>query len=105
MLNGGGLPAAPLSPANLEVPAPVDPSAFPWLAEALAALLERRDLSEAQVRGVMQTLMSGSCGEAEAAAFLVALRMKGETAAELATAAAVLREQMVRFDPGRPCVL
>ena len=45
--------------------------------------------------------MAGQCGEAEGAAFLTALRMKGETAGEIAAAAQVLREHMVRWDPGR----
>jgi len=36
---------------------------------------------------------------------LTALRMKGETAAELAAAAAVLREHMIRFETGREDVL
>jgi len=49
--------------------------------------------------------MSGDCEDAEVAAFLIALRMKGETATELAAAASVMREHMVRWDPGRPVVL
>jgi anthranilate phosphoribosyltransferase len=49
--------------------------------------------------------MAGRCAEVEAAAFLVALRMKGETASELAEAAQVLREHMLRWDPGREGVL
>jgi anthranilate phosphoribosyltransferase len=76
-----------------------------WFADVMADLLDRRDLAEATVRLVMQDLVAGRCGEAETAAVLVALRMKGETAEELAAAAAVLREHMVRFDTGRPDVL
>lgn len=75
------------------------------IADALAVLIDRRDLSAGQVRSVMRELMAGACGEAEAAAFLTALRLKGETAEELATAAGVLREHMVRLDAGRPGVL
>jgi anthranilate phosphoribosyltransferase len=71
----------------------------------LACLLDRRDLPPGRMRAVMGELMAGRCGEAEAAAFLVALRMKGETAAELAEAAAVLREHMLRWDPGKGGVL
>jgi anthranilate phosphoribosyltransferase len=67
--------------------------------------MARRELPPGRMRAVMGELMAGRCGEAEAAAFLVALRMKGETAAEVAEAAAVLREHMVRFEPGRPDVL
>ncbi len=78
---------------------------LPQFGEALAALLARRDLTDGQVRTVMQQIVGGDCGEAEVAAFLIALRMKGETATELAAAATVLREHMVRWDTGRPNIL
>jgi anthranilate phosphoribosyltransferase len=76
-----------------------------WFADTLAALIERRDLDEGRMRLVTAEVMAGRCGEAETAALLVALRMKGETAVELAAAAAVLREHMVRLDTGRDGVL
>src|SRR5438045_1021259 len=76
-----------------------------WFAEVLPALLARRELSAAQVTAALTALVEGSCGEAEAAAFLVALRMKGETAGEIAAAARVLRSHMVRWDPGPAPVL
>jgi anthranilate phosphoribosyltransferase len=71
----------------------------------LAALVERRDLSEAQMRSLMTEMIAGRCPEAEAAALLTALRMKGETAEEIAAAASILRENMVRLDTGRADVL
>jgi anthranilate phosphoribosyltransferase len=71
----------------------------------LSALVERRDLSAAQMRHLVQEVISGRCAEAETAALLIALRMKGETVAEIAAAAAVLREHMLRLDTGRPDVL
>jgi anthranilate phosphoribosyltransferase len=71
----------------------------------LAALLERRDLNGIQVCEVMHDLLSGTCGEVETTALLVALNMKGETAEELAAAAAVLREYMIGLDLGRPDVI
>ena len=83
----------------------VESAQLPLFGETLAALVARRDLTDTQMRGVLEQIMSGSCGEAEVAAFLIALRMKGETAAELAAAASVLREHMVRWDTGRPAVL
>jgi anthranilate phosphoribosyltransferase len=70
--------------------------------QVMAALLERRELTTADVRSMIREMMAGQCGEVETAAFLTALRMKGETAAEIAAAAAELREHMVRWDPGRP---
>jgi anthranilate phosphoribosyltransferase len=71
----------------------------------LEALLERRDLSAMQMHTLMQSVVTGSCGEAEASALLVALRMKGETGEELAAAAAVLREHCVPLHTGRDDVL
>src|SRR5262249_17741516 len=69
------------------------------------ALLSRQELPPAAMRALVRSLMRGELGEAEAAAVLIALRMKGETAEELAAAAVVLREQMVSWDPGRDGVL
>src|SRR5579864_2659899 len=57
------------------------------------------------MRCLMSGLVKGEVPESEAAAFLIALRMKGETAAEIACAAEVLREHMICWDPGRPGVL
>src|SRR5262245_54624669 len=76
-----------------------------WFSETLAALLDRRDLDGPAMRRVMEHFISGTCAETEMAALLVALRAKGETTAELAAAAAVLRERMVVLDTGRPGVL
>jgi anthranilate phosphoribosyltransferase len=76
-----------------------------WFREILPALVDRQDLHQAQVRRLLGELIQGRCNELEAAAVLVAWRMKGETAAELAAAALVLREQMVRFETGRADLL
>jgi anthranilate phosphoribosyltransferase len=83
----------------------VNPSPSTWLVETLTTLVQRRELSEGQMRALMGEVISGRCGEAETAGLLIALRMKGESAAELAAAAAVLREHMVRLETGRPDVL
>lgn len=68
---------------------------FPAL---LAALIERRELSVAQVESVFEQALAGRLGESEMAAFLVAMRMKGETGGELAAAARVLRRRMTRLN-------
>src|SRR5262245_51239675 len=77
-------------------------SAPPWFSSTLALLLQRRDLSAAQMTTVIEAMLSGQCGEAETAALLVALQMKGESAEELASAAAVMRRhgQPLPLGPG-----
>jgi anthranilate phosphoribosyltransferase len=75
------------------------------LGDSLAALLVRHELTVEQTRAAMTAMIEGRAGDAEAAAFLIALRMKGETAGEIAAAAEVLREHMIRWDPGPEPVL
>ena len=75
------------------------------ISQILQTLLVRRELSEPQLRWIMAEMIAGRCGDVEGAAFLVALRMKGETAREIAWAAQVLRDYMIRWAPGRDDVL
>jgi anthranilate phosphoribosyltransferase len=89
---------------NVSLP-PKPESQPPWFAEIIAVLLEHRELTDQQMRRVMQDLIAGSCGEVETAVLLTALRMKGETAGELAAAAATLREHMIRLETGRADLL
>jgi anthranilate phosphoribosyltransferase len=49
---------------------------------------------------VLRVIMDGDASEAQAAAFLIALRTKGETVAEIAGLAATLRELSVKVDAG-----
>jgi anthranilate phosphoribosyltransferase len=78
---------------------------LPWFTVALAALMDRRDLDPVHMCELMQGVLSGGCQDAELAALLVALRMKGESSSELAAAAAVLREHMVPLRTGREDLL
>lgn len=68
-----------------------------WFSTTLEALLARRDLDADAMTRLMEALLAGQCGEAETAALLVALRAKGESADELAVAAAVLRRHCQAF--------
>jgi anthranilate phosphoribosyltransferase len=77
----------------------------PWFAECMARLTSGQDIPENLMRLALGTVIRGAADSVEAAAFLVALRMKGETAAELAAAAGVLREAMVPVPTGRDDVL
>jgi anthranilate phosphoribosyltransferase len=68
-------------------------------------LIERHNLSTSSMRDLTEALLAGQLEDAEASAILVALRMKGETADEIAAAATVLRGHMVRLDLGRDDLL
>src|SRR3954463_10280401 len=75
----------------------------PWHAVGLPLLLERRDLPDDLVRAAVTDLTAGTFDEAEACAWLIALRCKGESASELAVAVEVLRGAMHRLKcPTRP---
>jgi len=63
---------------------------------ALAAIVDGRDLTMDEARATMGSVMDGEATSAQLAAFLVALRMRGETTAELAGFAAAMRERVLR---------
>jgi len=52
--------------------------------DLLAHLLDRRDLSAAQAKAAVSAILAGEATSGQLAAFLVALRAKGETASEMA---------------------
>ena len=60
--------------------------------DVLSQLLERQDLTQDTMLAVMRQVMSGELTSAQIAAFLIALRAKGETVDEIAAAAMVMRE-------------
>ncbi|MEZ5530447.1 MAG: anthranilate phosphoribosyltransferase [Porticoccaceae bacterium] len=68
--------------------------------QAIAAVLERRDLTIAEMREVMQQIMTGAATDAQIGGFLVGLRMKGETVAEITAAAQVMRELAAPVEVG-----
>jgi anthranilate phosphoribosyltransferase len=64
--------------------------------EAIEKLVNRIGLSEAETIGVMDQIMTGEATPLQVAAFLTALRMKGETVEEITGAARVMREKADR---------
>jgi len=69
--------------------------------EALDRLLNGQSLSRAETRLVMGTIMAGEATPAQIGGFLVALRLKGETADEIAGAAEAMREHVIAVKPAR----
>ena len=65
------------------------------IVEALRALIDRRDLTRIEAAAAMDAIMSGAATHAQIAAFLTALRMKGETVEELIGFAQVMRQKAV----------
>ena len=61
---------------------------------------ERVDLTRTEAYQAMETILSGQASAAQIAAFLVALRMKGETVEELVGFASAMRRMARRVDPG-----
>jgi anthranilate phosphoribosyltransferase len=68
---------------------------------ALAQVIEGTDLTREQARDVMADVMGGMATSAQVAAFLVALRMKGETAEEIAGAAEAMRAAALTVESAR----
>jgi len=68
----------------------------PIITEALRKLVEKHDLTRLEAAGAMEAIMTGAATHAQIAAFLTALRMKGETVEELIGFAQVMREKAVR---------
>ena len=69
------------------------------LEKYLGKVVERANLSVEEAEAAMRAMMSGEAGEIQTAAFLTALRMKGETEEEIAAFARVMREMAVRINP------
>jgi anthranilate phosphoribosyltransferase len=72
------------------------------LPTAIAAVVERNDLSAADMEAVMRLIMTGKATPAQIGGFLVGLRMKGETVDELTAAASVMRELATHVDVAGP---
>jgi len=63
------------------------------ITELTQKMIDRIDLTEQEARSTMEEIMAGQATDVQIAAFLIALRMKGETAPELIGFARVMREK------------
>ncbi len=68
---------------------------------AIVQLLDGRDLARGEAREVMDEIMRGDATPAQIGGFLVALRAKGETVAEIAGCAEAMRDHVLPVHPTR----
>ncbi len=68
---------------------------------AINKVVQRQDLSEGEMIDVMSQVMGGEATPAQIGAFITALRMKGETIAEITGAARVMRERVTPVRVGK----
>ena len=68
------------------------------LKSALQKLSEGTNLSPDEMAGALGVIMEGAASAAQTGAFLMGLRVKGETAREIAGAVQVLRSRMLKVD-------
>lgn len=66
--------------------------------QALHKISERRDLTGEEMRGVMRIIMSGEATPSQIGAFLMGMRLKGESVGEIAAAVSIMREKMIPVD-------
>ena len=65
---------------------------------AINKIASRQDLTGEEMRGVMNTIMQGEATPSQIGAFLMGLRVKGETVGEIAAAVSILREKVVAVE-------
>jgi anthranilate phosphoribosyltransferase len=65
---------------------------------ALNKIAARQDLTGEEMRSVMTAIMDGQATPSQIGAFLMGLRVKGESVGEIAAAVSILREKMVAVD-------
>jgi len=69
------------------------------ISDSIDRLLAGEDLPRERAAEALEAIMSGEAGEAQTAGFLIALRAKGETAAELAGLAETVRAHAEQVTP------
>jgi anthranilate phosphoribosyltransferase len=72
----------------------------PVLTQAIDRVAAGQDLSAEEAARVLREVMEGKVSEAQSAAFLIGLRAKGESVAEIAGLARTMRELAVKVDAG-----
>jgi anthranilate synthase/phosphoribosyltransferase len=69
--------------------------------EAIVKVIDRQDLTVVEAEAAMTQIMRGEATPAQIGAFLIALRMKGESVSEIAGCASAMRRSAVAVHPRR----
>ena len=77
-------------------------SSGPSWPEVLNRLLRREDLDDTTTAALMRRIMEGEASPVQIAGLLMGLRMKGETADEIAGLVRTMRSYALKVDPGGP---
>lgn len=72
--------------------------------EATGKVVLKRDLTEEEMREVMEEITTGSVSDVQIASFITALRMKGETPQEITVAARVIKDKVSMISGGEDVV-
>ncbi|MDX1765256.1 MAG: anthranilate phosphoribosyltransferase, partial [bacterium] len=72
------------------------------IVNAIKKVVVRENLEQEECYAAMDDIMGGRATAAQVAAFITALRMKGETVAEIAACAQVMRDRVVRVEVDDP---
>ncbi len=73
--------------------------------KAIAKVVERIDLEEDEMSEVVEMMMEGEATPGQISAFLVALRMKGESVAEITGAAKVMLDKATKIESSREVIV
>lgn len=73
--------------------------------DILSQVVAGKSLSKEQAGAAMQLMMSGEASETQVGALLTALKMRGETADEIAGFAGVMRDNALRVNCGRDAMI
>lgn len=66
--------------------------------EAIARIVSGKNLTEKEMEGIMDQIMTGQATDAQIGAFITALRLKGETVEEITGAARTMRAKATRIN-------
>jgi anthranilate phosphoribosyltransferase len=73
--------------------------------QAIERVVEGENLKEGEMMEAMDEVMEGKATMAQIAAFITALRMKGETVEEVTGAARIMRQKATRIDARSPIIV